>query len=110
MLTPALKLWFREKWVYLLAILPIVAYGIYKLFQKKPDTHVTPTNKAAVELQKKIGDLRTEAALEIGRAQGKEEAVKEEIVRITEMPVVTPDDKQKQLQDLADLINRTRRN
>ena len=108
-LTPALKLWFKEKWVYFLAVLPIIAYGLFRMFRKVPSTEVTSTNKASVDLQKKIGDLRTQAAFEIGKAQGREDAVKEEITKITEMPVVTPADQKKQLQELADLVNRTRR-
>ena len=109
MISPALKLWFKEKWLYLVAILPIVAFGLYRMFRKVPTKEVTSTNKASVELQKKLGEVRTQAALEIGRAQGKEEAVKEEVRRITEAPVSTSEDKKKQLQDLADLVNRTRR-
>jgi predicted negative regulator of RcsB-dependent stress response len=107
-ITPAVKLWFKEKWVYFLAILPVLAYGLYLMFRKKPTKDITPANTAAIVLQQKIGDLRAKAALEIGRAQGKEAAVKEEVIAITAMPTATQEDRQKQLQDLADLVNRTR--
>jgi hypothetical protein len=109
MISSSVKLWLKEKWVYFLAILPIVAYGLFRMFQKHPNTKVTSTNKAAVDLQRKLGKIRAEAALYIGKARGKEAAVKEEVKKITEMPVSTSDEQKKQLQDLADLLNRIRR-
>jgi hypothetical protein len=104
-----LKLWFKEKWIYLLYLVPFVVWGLYLILRKKPVDGSKLVNKSAILLQEKLGEARTQAALEIGRAQGKEAAVKEEVAKISSMPTTTQEEKQKQLQDLADLINRTRR-
>lgn len=102
------KRWLKEHYAYTLALLPIIAYYIYKVFVKR-ESDALITTPPAVELQKKIAEVRVEAALEIGKAKGKELAVKEEVKHIMEMPVASKEDKRKQLQDLSDLINRTRR-
>jgi hypothetical protein len=103
------KKWLKEKYLYLLAILPIVLYFFYKLVTRKTVDPIIPSNTPAVNLQKQLSAVRVAAALEIGKAKGKEIAVKEEVQTIISQPVVTTEDKRKQLQDLADLINRTRR-
>lgn len=101
------KRWLKEHYAYALALLPIIAYYLYKAFVKREiDAPITPP---AVELHKKIAEVRVEAALEIGKAKGKELAVKEEVKHIMAMPIASKEDKRKQLQDLSDLINRTRR-
>lgn len=100
-----LKLWFKEKWYYIaifgIALLAIIFYIVTK---KKPSKVVI--DKASEELYKKLSNLRIESALEIGRAQGKEQQVKEEVEAITNLPTTTKEEKLKQLQQLADLLNR----
>lgn len=102
-----LLLWIKEKWYYF-AILgaAILVAILYKVLHKTPTPVVL--DKAMEELHNKLANLRIEAALEIGRAQGKESQVIEEVQAISNLPTDSREDRLKQLQQLSDLINRTR--
>lgn len=108
MISPAIKLWFKEKWYLIVGAAVVGGLMLWFAFRKKEYPKET-IDKAAVVLQKRLADVRVQAALEIGKAQGREAEVKEEVKYITEMPVVTTEDQKKQLQALSDLVNRTRR-
>jgi pyrrolidone-carboxylate peptidase len=104
----SVKLWLKEKWYYLASVLAVVGLALFAALRKKTDPSAINT-APAVALQQKLADARVQAALEIGRAQGREEEVKHQVAQINNMPTATQDDKKKQLQALADLVNNTRR-
>lgn len=107
MISPAVNLWLKEKWYLIVGALIALALLAWCILRKKEDKVLV--DKVGEALQKKLADVRVEAALEIGRAQGREAEVKEEVKQITEMPAETREERLKQLQALSDLVNRTRR-
>jgi LPXTG-motif cell wall-anchored protein len=108
MISPAIKLWFKEKWYLIVGAAVFGGLLLWFAFRKK-DIQKETIDKAAVVLQKRLADVRIQAALEIGKAQGREAEIKQEVTYITNMPVATTEDQKKQLQALSDLVNRTRR-
>lgn len=109
-----IKKFFKEKWAYIVAALVFIGSIITWLLLRSPDTEnqlPTPVQKAKEKLHTDLSKVRIDAAVEIAKARGKEEVVKEEIEKITKIVEEAPEDKKdeakkKQLQALADLSNR----
>jgi len=95
--------WLNERKAWVASGIGFVILVLYfALTRKKPPFN--PKDKRDEELREKLAEARIQAALEIGKAKGREDQVKAEVEEIT-----TIEDKNKQLQQLADLVQRTRR-
>ena len=92
-----IKMWAKIIGAFLFMVLSVT---LWLLFVRRK-AHV---NSGVVEFQDKLEKAKVDAALEIGIAKGKEEAIKEEIEEIREI-----DDRSERLKRLSDLVNRTSR-
>lgn len=98
-----IRRWFLESKARIVAALGFLIIAVLYIFRSKQPM-MDRAHSQDVALQKKLADARIDAALQIGRAQGKEEQVKAELEQITAVS-----DKEEQLKQLAQLVQRTRR-
>lgn len=109
------KKFFKEKWAYIVAFFVFLGSVLMWLLLRpagKEDNQLpAPVQQAKEKLHKDLSKARIDAAVEVAKARGKEEAVKEEIEEIAKIVEKAPEDKKEearkqQLQRLADLSNR----
>ncbi len=99
----AFRSWLKVNWIKLTSGLVLFGFMLLHAATRKKDKPAS-VDKRETEMREKLAEARIDAALEIGKARGREEQVKTEVAKISEIT-----DKKKQLQELADLVNRTRR-
>ncbi len=97
------KKWLLEKKAWLTTGAVFAALSMFYLSTRKRDVEQR-MDKRNDELKEKLAEARIGAALEIGKAQGKEDQVQAEVAQISNM-----EDKDKQLEELASLVTRVRR-
>jgi hypothetical protein len=102
-----LKLFLKKYWILfvsgILGVLSLLAWLLTRPSKKTKPVKVVVEDKVE-ETHRKIAEVEAETAIEIGRAQGKEEAVKEEVEEIRREP-----SSRKRRERLAALMARSRR-
>lgn len=97
------KLVFKKYWVIivggLLGFLSLLSWFLFENKKEKPRVVVVKDKKE--ETQRRLAEVEAKAAVEIGRAQGQEESVKQEVEEIQREP-----DSRKRRERLAALLAR----
>ena len=98
-----IKLFFKKYWIIvvggLVGILSLIVWFFFANKKDKPRVVVVKDKRE--ETQRRLAEAEAKAAVEIGRAQGREEAVKQEVEEIQREP-----DSRKRRERLAALLAR----
>ena len=98
-----IKLFFKKYWIIIVGgLLGVLSFLAWFLFgNKKENPRVVVVKDKREETQRKLAEAEAKAAIEIGRAQGREEAVKQEVESIQREP-----DSRRRRERLAALLAR----